>query len=106
MHKHFLIKVHRLSHINVYTESELQSDICEVWSCDEEEVLPDICEDLPVCDLNSPVLRSPAKALAKWLVLFISYIQAIFHLSDVIVSYFLKFFHIFFFRYWSEFINW
>ena len=83
-------------------ESDLAEVICEIWSDNEEEVLQDIeeyeVENAPVLepDMRTYIADKKSKSLSIWLIKFLMVMQAIYHLSDNVISCFLSFFRVFF----------
>ena len=75
------------------TDSEPEDDeAVEVWS-ESEEVINDIknmndTESEPEEEL-SIVQNETSKALTRWLLTFLMFMQAVYHLSDTVITYFL-----------------
>lgn len=80
------------------TDSEPEDDeAVEVWS-ESEEVINDIknmndTESEP--EELSIVQNETSKALTRWLLTFLMFMQAVYHLSDTVITYFLHFFRVF-----------
>ena len=53
-------------------------------------------EEAPVVNLNPQAAQGPSRALAMWLLHFLLFVQAVFHISDNALTYFIKFFKVFF----------
>ena len=68
----------------------------EVWNEDEAVICADLCEDEPDFDSNMETVPSTFGIFSWWLLHFLMYMQAVFHLSDVVITNFLQFFRVFF----------
>ena len=76
------------------TEYSEPDNMNEIWSENEEEISADLETETELPDLRSN--SSKSYILSSWLVHFFVVMQAMFRLSDMVIAYFLKFFHIFF----------
>ena len=74
--------------------SEPEDD--EVWNEDEVVICADLSEDEPDFDPNMETVPSTFQILSWWLLHFLMFMQAVFHLSDVVTTSFLCFFRVFF----------
>lgn len=75
--------------------------LCEIWNEDEEETVSDIIrqyeeEPVPDAEIQMGTIQGHSRALSTWVLHFLMFMQASFHLSDNVVSYFIRFFHVFF----------
>ena len=63
----------------------------------EDELVNDLkeCDTEPQNDLQLDSIPSEAKALSKWILVYLFFIQASYKLSNTVVSMLLIFFHIF-----------
>ena len=83
-------------------ESDLAEVVLEIWSDYEEEVLQDIeeceVENAPALepDMRTYIADKKSKSLSIWLIKFFMVVQAIYHLSDNVISMFSPFFRVFF----------
>ena len=85
--------------ISWYIDSE--SEPCEeMWNEEEEDEIfsefkePE--EEPLVEELQPQVVEGHSRALTMWLLHFLLFVQAVFHISDNALTYFIKFFKVFF----------
>ena len=80
--------------------SDIEEDYTEIWSDVEEDgILSDLHANPSDTALTTDSTLSSEKvesqALAKWIILFLMFIQTTYKLSNTLISVLLKFFHIF-----------
>jgi len=83
----------------VYTHSDSESDLEEVWSEEEDQTFLENLEceeEPPSAHTQLQAGHSKSKALAMWLLHFLLSFQAVYHISDKALAFFLKFLSVFF----------